>query len=366
MPEGKAADNTPPGARPAESKPGDAKPRDPAKPPGSVPGAGAASPQSGVSQGGAARPSGPRGNPPPPAGQSPGQSPGGSRAPQDARPSTAARPSRSALAVLTALAVVLLAGGVVWLWVQQQEILARSADRAAVTLLGDQVRTLQQRLAQLEQRPTPSPAPAAPAVDLRPLEQRLAALEQRPAPEPAAPAGPDPALSKRIAELDQRVAQAEQAATARAASLARLQRAALALDRGVPIGEIPDAPGALSRFAAAAPPTEAALRLSFPDAAERALAASRPEGDVQGMADRVWQRVRSLVTVREGGRVLLGAPAAVVLRAAEEKLDAGDLAGAVAELQALDPPAAAAMADWREQAASLLAAREALSTMLAR
>jgi hypothetical protein len=274
--------------------------------------------------------------------------------------------------VLTALAVALLAGGLGWVWHQQQETAAGMVLPGEVATLREQVRTLQQRLAQLEQRPAAAPGPA---VDLKPLEGRIAALEQR----PAAPGGPDPGLADRMAALDRRVAQAEQAASAaqqgtaqaqqkaaaRLARMGRLQAAAVALEGGRALGEIPAAPPALSRFAVTPPPSEAGLRLAFPAAAQAARAASRSSGDEAGIGDRVWQRVRALVTVKEGETVLLGSPAAVALGLAGERLGSGDLAGAVAALDGLDPGAAAAMAEWRGQAEALLAARAALAKMAA-
>jgi hypothetical protein len=59
----------------------------------------------------------------------------------------------------------------------------------------------------------------------------------------------------------------------------------------------------------------------------------------------------------------VGAPAAVVLGTARDRLEAGDLAGAVAALDGLDGPAAQAMAPWRAHAQSLLDARAALAAM---
>lgn len=280
----------------------------------------------------------------------------------------AAAPSLSrggAGAVLTALAVALLVTGLAVVWQQQRETEAAMVPAADVAALREQLRTLQQRLAQLEQRPA-----VGPAVDMRPLEGRVAALEQRPA--PAAQPVPDPGLADRMAALDRRLAQAEQAATqaqqasaARLARIARLQAAMAALEAGRALGEIPGAPPALARFAATPPPSEAGLRLAFPGAAQRARDASRTGGNEAGVGERVWQRVRALVTVKEGETVLLGSPAATTLGLASEKLAAGDLAGSVAALDGLDPGAAAEMAAWRGQAEALLAARVALSKMAA-
>ncbi len=272
------------------------------------------------------------------------------------RPAVPMPPARRPFVVLTALAFAMVIVGMVLLWQQHMQLEESSATRPDVGALREQVRGLQQRIAQLEQRPAPL---AAQAVDVRPLETRLSALEQR----PAASAGADPALAGRVAALDQRLAQAEQQG-ARAARLARLQRAALALEAGQPLGDVPSTPIALARYATTPPPTEAALRLAFADAAGRARAASRDD-EGAGIADRVWARLRGLVTVREGDVVLVGSPAAIVLGHAAQRLGAGDLAGAVATLDALDPYAAEAIAGWRAQAGGLLAARAALAQMLA-
>ena len=113
------------------------------------------------------------------------------------------------------------------------------------------------------------------------------------------------------------------------------------------------------------PPTLTALRLDFPAAAQRARAASPTADSEQGIGARIWQRVLNLVTVRAGDTVLVGTPAAIVLGQASERLGSGDLAGAVAALDALDPAGSAAIVDWRTAATSLLAARSALAALMA-
>jgi len=262
---------------------------------------------------------------------------------------------------------------------------------------------LENRLAALENRAGP---------DLRPLDSRLMALEQRPAPDTGplttrvdALAGRQDALSARaqaietaltarteaveaklaaaeqtairlaamaarIEALEKRLATAETvtgqvpALAARSARLARLQAAQTALEDGKPLGEIPDAPPALARFATAAPPTEAALRLSFPAAARAAMEASAPAPSSDApLADRLWSRAQSLVTVRQGDKVLVGDPAAGSIGKARRALEAGDLAGTVAALGELQGPAAQAVAAWRAQASALLEARAALSAL---
>ncbi len=279
------------------------------------------------------------------------------------------------------------------------------------------LRPVEQRVAALEARPTPDLHPleqhvaaleARPAPDLGPLDQRIAALEHKPVPEATLDAASQKqlaALSGRIdgiaarqdqlgtqaqadaarmreqlAATDQKAAAAAGAVSAAAAradkagsdvaaltqseaKIARLQEAAVALGTGRPLGTIPGAPPALARFATTAPPTEAALRLSFAAAADKALEAGQPARDGTPFWSRVWSRAQSGLVVRQGDRVLVGDVVTGILEHARHQLDAGDLAGAVTVLDGLAGPAAAAMAPWRAQAQSLLDARAALLTV---
>ena len=124
----------------------------------------------------------------------------------------------------------------------------------------------------LEQRPPPQAGQPTPAPDLAPLEQApdrtgaTAAAEPRAARSAARRPGdrqpghavePAPAGSTRT---KRRLAASEKAAR----RIAQVQAAAMALDAGQKLGDLPGAPPALARFADAAPPTEAALRLAFP------------------------------------------------------------------------------------------------------
>jgi hypothetical protein len=275
---------------------------------------------------------------------------------------------------------------------------------------------IEQRLAAVEQRPVPDLGPLDQKIGtleqkLATLEPRIAALEQRPAVDPgvtsrldaiatrqdtlAARAATDSeslsrrieglaeglgkridatadALGKRIeadtGRLDKLDAASGRvsAVADKAARLSRLQAADAALAAGQPVGDVPGAPQALSRYAKAKPPTEAELRLSFPAAERAARAASRPQTEGKPFMDRVWSRAQELVTVRQGDQVIVGDTASTVLARARTALDAGDLAGAVAALDALDPAARQAMSDWLDQAHALLDARAALADMAAR
>jgi hypothetical protein len=260
-----------------------------------------------------------------------------------------------------------LAVGLLWLWQNPAPPPLAPSGR---------IEALEQRVARLEQRAAP------PAVDLRPLESRIAALEQKAPPDTRpldarlsaleqrpAPAATEPGriLETRLEALERRLATTESlpgqfsALADRAARLARLFAAQAALEDGRPLGEIPGAPPALARFATAAAPTEAALRLSFPAAARAAQKASTPAAAHAPLLERMWMRAQSLVTVRQGDRVIVGDQAAGTIDRARRTLEAGDLAGAVSVLATLQGPAAREFSSWRAQAQALLDARAALA-----
>jgi len=328
-----------------------------------------------------------------------------------------------ALPLLYALGFLVLAGSLYYLYQHPSVPPGTEQEAARVDTLQQQLQSMADRLTQLEQRPAPAPPPS-----LGPLENRIAALEQRPvatAPPPSSPPPPqdlgpltariDAALSKQGADLqnlttrvdtvegrltatekqasaaagqiggiterldtvESRLAATEKQASAtagqiggiteRAQRISRIQVATAALEAGQRLGDIPGAPPALARFAHDAPPTEAALRLSFDNAADDAERASQPAiMDDKPFATRLWNRAQQSVTIRQGDRVLLGDPIAGVLAHARQALEAGDLAGAVAALNGLAGPAAAAMADWISQARALLEARSVLAAMAAR
>lgn len=298
----------------------------------------------------------------------------------------AASPRIDVLPVLYLIGFLILAAALAYLWrhpagTEQQgqrveslserlEEARRRSDALAARLDALEARPMpapvslapiESRLAALERRPVPAPP------SLAPLESRLAALEARPAVDVAPLSQRIDALQARLgtdeAEL-RRIAAGLDAIAGRAARLGRIQAAAAALTAGQPVGEIPDAPPALARFAHEAPPTESGLRLGFEQAAAAASRASRPATEGLSFLGRMWARAQSMLTVREGDRVIVGDPAAGVIQHARGQLDAGDLAGAVRTLQdGLSGPARAAMAAWLDQAQALLAARAAIATL---
>ena len=109
-------------------------------------------------------------------------------------------------------------------------------------------------------------------------------------------------------------------------------------------------------------PGMAELRLRFDDVALAAAQAAQSEIEGDWM-DRAWARLRSLVTVRPvGGDVAGDSPEAHLARA-EARLDEGDLAGAVSELEALEGPAAEAAAPWLAGARARVAADQAIEAL---
>jgi len=330
--------------------------------------------------------------------------------------------------VLGVLGFLVLAGGIGYVWYQQQQFQQNQPDTAAqVQSLQQQVQSLKQQVGQLQAQPA-GQVPAA----LKTLEQRVGALEQQKTPDLGAIRSRLQALEQRqptdlqpldnqIKDLQQKVStlsqqtatlsqlpqqvtalgqQVQQTATrsqqagsaltqrldtdesrlvtlehnasqisqlaAQSTRLARLQAAQMALAQGHPLGDIPGAPAALARYSTEPPPTEASLRLSFPAAEKAAFDASSPDTANKPFLSRVLANAEGLVTVRQGDHVLVGNATAGILARARAALEAGDLAGAVSDLSDLNGPPAQAMQAWLQRAKALLAARSALSQMVAK
>ena len=179
-------------------------------------------------------------------------------------------------------------------------------------------------------------------------------------------AGAESALGTRMQALE--AAQARVAAIeARANRVQGIAALRARLDAGQALGPtltaFPNAPAALSRFASASPPTEAALRLAFEDAARAARAASEPAKEGQSILESASARLAGLVTIRRGETVIWGDEAAAALEAARRALEAGDLPGALGRLAPLPPAARAALGGWEADAQALLAARAAIVTL---
>lgn len=118
----------------------------------------------------------------------------------------------------------------------------------------------------------------------------------------------------------------------------------------------------ISAFAEGGVATGEELRARFPSVANAVVQASRTpeEGD---WMDEALSRAASVVTVRPTGADVAGdEPKAVVARG-EARLEAGDLKGAVAELNALAGPPRAAAQTWLDDARARLTAERALKDL---
>jgi hypothetical protein len=274
-----------------------------------------------------------------------------------------------------------------------------SAALSALTAKQDALETALQKLPDAEAQKAPPASQAAPdqaqAADVAALTAQIQATDSRIDQSAQQQKGALAALAQRLDHLESAVSQAEAASqdqsrdqtaldslrarigrleqgagqdkgAAQDAALAiRLEAAQAALEAGQPLGELPNAPQALARFATTPPPTEASLRTAFPQVAEAARAASRPDTGRQSFFQRALARVQQTVTVRRGDHVIIGDPAAGVLAQAQADVGNGDLKGAVAALKGLNGPAAAAVAGWVADVQALLDARAALAALAA-
>jgi hypothetical protein len=277
--------------------------------------------------------------------------------------------------ILNGLGFVILAAGIVYVG-QNPAVPPALPGQAADT----QIAALEARLAKLEQRP---------AADVMPLTGKIEALEGKLADQSQSAARLD-ALSGRIEslsgrsqsgidatkqqadELAARVAALEanaagiEATGKRLTRIAKLQAASFALEAGRPLGDLPDAPAALTRFAHAAPPTETQLRRLFDTAEKIALAAKQPDRSDAPFLDRMLERAEALVTIRRGNEIVVGDPLAVALNNARNALEAGNIGGAADAVQTLKGQPAEAMAEWLDGARALLNARAALAELAGR
>lgn len=273
---------------------------------------------------------------------------------------------------------------------------ASAAELAAVQ---DQLRTLADRMT----APTPAAAPEVPgnarvdAIGTEVAEMRaaLAALQSRPIADPAAVAGvataaaaaraQADALDRQVAALQARLQQMElrervpDPAAARAGAviaatqlrerMARTGPFAAELDAfRAALGALEDP--ALSNALRQIEPLAQqgvssldALRRRFDRDAAAALATA--DGEAQTWTDAVLRNLRGLVRVRRTGEQQPDTDAGRIAHA-EQLLVLGDVAGAVAAVQSLGPPARAALSGWLSDAEARIAADAAGDVVAAR
>jgi len=201
------------------------------------------------------------------------------------------------------------------------------------------------------------------AADREALRRQVAEIERLRAEIRSAMAERDETAGLEIERLRQRVDKLQTEDVAKASKAASVSLALLNLQRQVAAGRPFEnelkvlrslAPSAapldqLQAYAEEGLPSAALLQRTFDDEAREALrTANRAEnGGILGS-------FRNLVTVRKAGDVP-GASSSAIISRAETRLEAGDLQGAVQELDALGGPAAEAMAEWLDAARARVA-----------
>jgi len=231
--------------------------------------------------------------------------------------------------------------------------------------------------------PTPIPAP----VDLGPLEARIAALEAKPS---AAPFDPTSILDQlarvadRVGRSEQKVTEGESRLSATEATSGKRVMLALGLAQisdlaraGLPFqaqlsqvvqagdAAVATAAQALAGLAQRGAPTLEQLRSRFPEVAKRALTASYAieSGDLIGELRAALARAITIRRVDALGSDAVDPESR--LAKAEALLAAGDLAGAIAQLEGLPGQALAAIGDWVGPAKDRLALDGALKELSA-
>jgi hypothetical protein len=180
------------------------------------------------------------------------------------------------------------------------------------------------------------------------------------------------AAEARLKEAEARaVAMAEEAEAAAVASrrAAAVDRVAAALDSGAPFqGALrdlgADVPPVLMQHAATGLPTVAELADSFPGAARNALEAALRANMGESWTDRVSNFLRSQTGLRSLSPREGNDPDAVLSRA-EAALEAGDVATAMTELQAMPEAGKPALADWLAEAQVRVEAEAAFASLSA-
>ncbi|MEE2970268.1 MAG: uroporphyrinogen-III synthase [Pseudomonadota bacterium] len=118
----------------------------------------------------------------------------------------------------------------------------------------------------------------------------------------------------------------------------------------------------LDAFAKGGIPTRALLKRQFSNVAAQATRVALVSRDT-GWLDRTLAQLASVVTIRRVGDDVEGDTAQAILARAEARVQADDLAGAVAELARLTGAPAKSVASWRRDAEARLTADKAIGAL---
>jgi hypothetical protein len=250
---------------------------------------------------------------------------------------------------------------------------ATSATDKAIAALGARLDAIEQRLDALSA-----------------LDQRVGALERRPAPDASARLAPLQAqvqkLSARLDQMDARLAQLIKDQSVRGDSAQRILIVALA-DLGSAVASSHpfsaqlasvealgrNRPGwakslePLEGAAKTGVPSIAVLAQQFADTAAPAIlrAEATSLGTHKSLGAAVLAKLRALVVIRRTDRAAAvgGTPAEQAVATADTALDKGDLAGAVAAIDALGGAARNAAAPWLKEARQRLDAEQIVAQL---
>jgi uroporphyrinogen-III synthase len=118
--------------------------------------------------------------------------------------------------------------------------------------------------------------------------------------------------------------------------------------------------GELAAFATAGVSTRRQLAGEFPDIARRVIAADLAD---DSWGERLWGKIKQLVSIRRVGEDTKGASPEAILARAEAAMEGGDLTKAVGEMKGLKSPAGDPARDWLQRAESHLAAQRAVDKL---
>ncbi|HEX6142135.1 MAG TPA: mitofilin family membrane protein, partial [Geminicoccaceae bacterium] len=158
------------------------------------------------------------------------------------------------------------------------------------------------------------------------------------------------ALALAVGQLDSAIEQAE--------SYEKPLQTVQALASGDQV--VADASSSLQPMAEQGVPSTNQLRQEFDEVAGEIVHST---SDADGVLGQAASNLRRLVSVRAVGADVEGEGAEARVARAEARLEQGDLAGAVQELEGLEGAAAEAAAPWLEKARARVAAEQAVSQL---
>jgi len=88
------------------------------------------------------------------------------------------------------------------------------------------------------------------------------------------------------------------------------------------------------------------------------IVSAKIKGEDVSFKDKIWGRLQSLFSVKKDGMPVAGGDEQALIAKASAQLDANDVAGAMATLQQLQGPSAAAVQPWQNKATATVAAQQ--------